>query len=183
MYKNDQATIKTRYCGHLYSPLLQKWTCLDQRDQLFYCKERGLILEAWRVTFLWPCRVSRCRSSPPWMGLWGMIVTFRQGWKGAWATLLARLFSRPCRGVRVRRDIVDTFTHPFCENGRVWIKETSFSTIRREDWYWKLEGSLFCGLVGSLGVGPLLYGWVYGHDSDISTRLKGGLSDIVCSSL
>lgn len=45
MHENDQATMKTRYCGHLYSPLLRKWTHLDQRDQVFYCKERGLILE------------------------------------------------------------------------------------------------------------------------------------------
>lgn len=45
MYENDQATIKMRYCGHLYSPLLQKWTRLDQRDQVFYCMGRGLILE------------------------------------------------------------------------------------------------------------------------------------------
>jgi hypothetical protein len=45
MYENDQATIKMRYCGHLYSPLLKKWTHLDQKDQVFYCMGRGLILE------------------------------------------------------------------------------------------------------------------------------------------
>jgi hypothetical protein len=27
MHENDQATIKTRYCGHLYSPPLRKRTC------------------------------------------------------------------------------------------------------------------------------------------------------------
>ena len=37
--------IKTRYCGHLYSRLLCKWTHWDQRGQVSYCKgevERGL---------------------------------------------------------------------------------------------------------------------------------------------
>jgi hypothetical protein len=43
--KKDQATIKTRYCGHLYSLLLCKWTHLDQPDRVFYCKGRGPILE------------------------------------------------------------------------------------------------------------------------------------------
>jgi hypothetical protein len=59
MHENDQATIKTRYCGHLYSPFLRKWTLLDQRDQVSYYKERGLS-GAWRVTFCFgerPCRV------------------------------------------------------------------------------------------------------------------------------
>jgi hypothetical protein len=42
MHENDQATIKTRYCGHLYSPLLRKWTCWDQRGWVSYCMERGL---------------------------------------------------------------------------------------------------------------------------------------------
>ena len=70
-----------------------------------------------------------------------------------------------------KRDIVDTFTHPFCENGHIWTKETRFSTVRREDWYWKPEGSLFCGLVWCLGVGPLLCR----YDGDILPGLKGGL--------
>jgi hypothetical protein len=41
MGENDQATLKKRYCGHLYSPLLRKWTHLHQRGQVSYCKERG----------------------------------------------------------------------------------------------------------------------------------------------
>jgi hypothetical protein len=42
MHENDQATMKTRYCGHLYSPLLRKRTCWDQRGWVSYCMERGL---------------------------------------------------------------------------------------------------------------------------------------------
>lgn len=42
MHENDQATIKTRYCGHLYSPLLRKWTCWGQTGWVSYCMERGL---------------------------------------------------------------------------------------------------------------------------------------------
>ena len=43
--QKQMTTIKTRYCGHLYSLLLGNWTHLDQTVQVFYCKERGLILE------------------------------------------------------------------------------------------------------------------------------------------
>ena len=42
MLKNHQATMKTRYCGHLYSSLLRKWTWWDHRDQVSYYKEGGL---------------------------------------------------------------------------------------------------------------------------------------------
>ena len=42
MHENDQATIKTRYCGHLYSPLLRKRTCWDHRAWVSYCMERGV---------------------------------------------------------------------------------------------------------------------------------------------
>ena len=31
-----QASMKTRYCGHLYSPLLRKRTWCDHRDQIVY---------------------------------------------------------------------------------------------------------------------------------------------------
>src|SRR6266850_140921 len=41
LHENHQATIKTRYCGCLYSPLLRKWTHFHQRGQVSYCKERG----------------------------------------------------------------------------------------------------------------------------------------------
>src|SRR6267142_1624358 len=41
LHENHQATMKTRYCGRLYSPLLRKWTHLHQRGQVSYCKERG----------------------------------------------------------------------------------------------------------------------------------------------
>jgi hypothetical protein len=41
-HENDQATMKTRYCGHLYSPLLRKRTCWDQRGWVSYCMEGGL---------------------------------------------------------------------------------------------------------------------------------------------
>ena len=44
-HKNDQATIKMRYCGHLYSRLLGKWTHLDQPDRVFYYKEGGPTLK------------------------------------------------------------------------------------------------------------------------------------------
>jgi len=90
MHENDQATIKTRYCGHLYSPFLHKWTLLDQRDQVSYCKERGLS-GAWRVTFCFgerPCRV----LSPL---LWGWFRDdgsdgLAKGWKRG-SSLLASL--------------------------------------------------------------------------------------------
>ena len=41
-HENHQATLKTRYCGHLYSPLLRKWTRLDHRGWVSHCMERGL---------------------------------------------------------------------------------------------------------------------------------------------
>jgi hypothetical protein len=62
MHENNQATIKKRYCGHLYSPLLRKWTHLDQRDRVFYCMGEGTDTGDYRVTLLWPCSVYRCRS-------------------------------------------------------------------------------------------------------------------------
>jgi len=34
--------MKTRYCGHLYSSLLCKWTWWDHRDQVSYYMEGGL---------------------------------------------------------------------------------------------------------------------------------------------
>ena|SRR6201996_80317 len=40
-HENDQATIKTRYCGHLYSPLLRKWTYWSQRGWVSYCMREG----------------------------------------------------------------------------------------------------------------------------------------------
>jgi len=40
-HENDQATIKTRYCGHLYSPLLRKWTYFDLGGQVSYCMREG----------------------------------------------------------------------------------------------------------------------------------------------
>jgi len=36
-YEIDQATLKTRYCGHLYSPLNPKWTLLDHPDGFSLC--------------------------------------------------------------------------------------------------------------------------------------------------
>src|ERR1700687_1373637 len=42
MPKNHQATMKTRYCGHLYSSLLRKRTWWDHRDQVSYYMEGGL---------------------------------------------------------------------------------------------------------------------------------------------
>jgi len=41
MHENDQATIKTRYCGRLYSPLLRKWTHLDHREWVSYYMGEG----------------------------------------------------------------------------------------------------------------------------------------------
>jgi hypothetical protein len=40
--KNHQATMKTRYCGHLYSSLLRKRTWWGHRDQVSYYMEGGL---------------------------------------------------------------------------------------------------------------------------------------------
>ena len=42
MRKNHQATMKTRYCGHLYSSLLRKRTWWDHRDQVSYYMEGRL---------------------------------------------------------------------------------------------------------------------------------------------
>jgi hypothetical protein len=42
MAKNYRATMKTRYCGHLYSSLLRKWTWWGHRDQVSYYMEGGL---------------------------------------------------------------------------------------------------------------------------------------------
>ncbi len=42
MRKNHQATMKTRYCGHLYSSLLRKRTWWGHRDQVSYYMEGGL---------------------------------------------------------------------------------------------------------------------------------------------
>jgi hypothetical protein len=39
MHEKDQATMKTRYCGHLYSRFLEKWTCVHQRDWVSYYME------------------------------------------------------------------------------------------------------------------------------------------------
>jgi hypothetical protein len=41
-HKNHQATMKTRYCGHLYSSLLRKRTWWGHRDQVSYYMEGGL---------------------------------------------------------------------------------------------------------------------------------------------
>jgi len=55
-HENHQATIKTRYCGHLYSPLLRKWTHLDHREWVSHCMEG-----TWRENLFarkgWSCRV------------------------------------------------------------------------------------------------------------------------------
>jgi hypothetical protein len=89
MHENDQATIKTRYCGHLYVHFLHKWTLLDQRDQVSYYEERGLS-GAWRVTFCFgerPCRVLSPLLSNGYMG---------EGVeRGLERTQFARLLSRP----------------------------------------------------------------------------------------
>src|ERR1700677_1431073 len=37
---SHQASLKTRYCGHLYSSLIRKWTWVDHRDQVSLYKER-----------------------------------------------------------------------------------------------------------------------------------------------
>lgn len=42
MAKNYRATMKTRYCGRLYSSLLRKWTWWGHRDQVSYYMEGGL---------------------------------------------------------------------------------------------------------------------------------------------
>ena len=106
MHWNNQATIKTRYCGHLYSPLLRKWTHLDQRGQVSYYKEGGL-KRTQRVTHpVWITDLAGCLSkfSSPECELllkggarvaWLSLIGYIWGWKGAWAMLFARLFSRP----------------------------------------------------------------------------------------
>ena len=76
MHENDQATMKTRYCGHLYSRLWVKWTHLDQPDQVFYCMGRVPILKSTVSLFPWPCSVYGCRSSP-YVGAFEV-----GGWKG-----------------------------------------------------------------------------------------------------
>ena len=94
----------TRYCGHLYSPLLRKWTYLDQRDQVFYCMGED--------RYLWPCRVYGCRSFPMgctrglkrasfspdgFGGTNGALMGIRRGWKGGFE--ITRFLSRSlCSG-------------------------------------------------------------------------------------
>jgi hypothetical protein len=80
-HENDQATMKTRYCGHLYSPLLRKWTHLDQRGWVSYCMREGRKEPEGMLagSVGGPCRVSSRFSS--------------LGFKGC--SEFACLFSRP----------------------------------------------------------------------------------------
>jgi hypothetical protein len=41
VHENDRATIKKRYCGHVYSPLLHKRTHLDHREWVSYYVGEG----------------------------------------------------------------------------------------------------------------------------------------------
>jgi hypothetical protein len=80
--KNHQATMKTRYCGHLYSSLLRKWTWWDHRDQVSYYMEGGL---------------KGTEGSPPGRvgGLVGHPVSTLLLWASPWVCSVAMAINRP----------------------------------------------------------------------------------------
>jgi hypothetical protein len=80
--KNHQATMKTRYCGHLYSSLLRKWTWWDHRDQVSYYMEGGL---------------KGTEGSPPGRvgGLVGHPVSALLLWASPWVCSVAMAINRP----------------------------------------------------------------------------------------
>ena len=128
-----------RYCGHLYSLLLRKCTCLDQRDQVFYCMGRGLILEP---TGSLSCDLVECTGVGPLLCGVGSCemhkndqATIKTRYCGHLYSLLLRKWTR-----------LDQTDRVFYCMGRGLILEPT--------------GSLSCDLVGCMGVGPLLCGWV-----------------------
>ena len=88
MHENHQATIKTRYCGHLYSPLLHKWTYLAHRVQVSY-HMGGVLKGTWRDPFLLgKGGLIRFLVGPlPLLWVWKMVILYGEKGieRGAWA--------------------------------------------------------------------------------------------------